>query len=87
MTNWRIRDTVLRDILKRNDDDDNEIESVANTKKELIPHLKVAPHFKTLSPDVITEMDKSTTFHSFNRALDKVFDFADDNLIWIDPAA
>ncbi|KKM90940.1 hypothetical protein LCGC14_1233600 [marine sediment metagenome] len=84
MTNWRIKDTALRGILERNDDDDNEIESVANTKKELIPHLKTALHFKALSPDVVAEMDRSTTFHSFNRALDKVFGFADRNLIWIE---
>lgn len=84
MTSWKYSDTILRGILDRNNDEDNEAESVANTKKELIPHLKTAPHFKMLPSGVIGEMEKSTTFHSFNRALDKVFDFADQNLIWIE---
>ena len=84
MTNWIYRDKELRGIVNRNNDPDNEAESVSNTKLELIPHLKSAPHFKTLPPRVIRDMEEATTFHSFNRALDKVFDFADQNLIWIE---
>ena len=84
MTNWIHRDGELRQILARNDDPDNETESVANTKKELIPHLKTAEWFNHLSPSVIQKMEKSTTFHTFNQALELVFDYADDNKIWIE---
>ena len=82
--NWSYRDKLLRGILDRNHDPDNELESVANVKGELMPHLKTARWFKQLSPTVIAKMEKATTFHSFNQALDMVFDYADDNNIWIE---
>lgn len=84
MADWQQKDRLLRSILKKNDNPDDELVSVANTKKELIPHLKTSPLYKQLPRTVIPAMERSTTFHSFNRALDKVFDFADDNLIWIE---
>ena len=84
MTNWTRRDNILRGILNRNNDPDNEVVSVASTKKELIPHLQISPLYKLLSPHVIRAMEQATTFHSFNQTLDKVFDYADDNRIWIE---
>ncbi len=84
MTNWIHKDKELRGILNRNDDPDNEIESVASTKKELIPYLQTAKWFRFLPPSVIEKMEKATTFHTFNRALSLVFDYADDNKIWIE---
>ena len=84
MTNWIYTDKELKAILKRNDDPDNEIESVKKTKAELIPHLKTTPCFRNLPSAVINSLEKSNTFHSFNRALDLVFDYADDNRIWLE---
>ena len=84
MTNWIHRDKELRGILNRNDDPDNEQTSVANTKKELIPHLKTAKWFRRLAPSVIEKMEKATTFHTFNQALALVFDYADETKIWIE---
>lgn len=84
MANWQQKDKLLRGILKKHDDPDNELESVSNTKKELIPHLRTSPMYRLLPRSVVQMMEKATTFHSFNQALDGVFDFADDNLIWIE---
>ena len=84
MTNWIHRDNILRGILDRNNDPDNEMESVANTKKELIPHLQTSPLYKLLPRNTIQSMEQSTTFHSFNQVLAKVFDYADANKIWIE---
>jgi len=84
MTNWKIKDTQLRSILDRNNDPDNEKISVFNTKKELIPYLQNTPHFISLPRVIISKMQEATTFHTFNKTLDKVWDFADENLIWIE---
>ena len=84
MANWVYTDNILRGILKRNDDPDNETDSVKNTKEELILHLKTAKCFNHLPPAVIWKIEKATTFHTFNQALDMVFDYADDNRIWIE---
>ncbi len=83
MTNWVHTDKELRRILKKNDDPDNESESVSHTKAELIPYLKGAPHFGLLSPSIIEEMEKSSTFHSFNQSLNRIWDYADEHKIWI----
>ena len=84
MTNWKIKDKQLRSILDRNNDPENEQISISNTKKELIPYLQNTPHFASLPRAIIHKMQEATTFHTFNRALDRVWDFADDNLIWIE---
>jgi len=84
MTTWTHKDNKLREILQRNNDPDNELESITNTKNELIPHLKTSPLYRLLTPSVVESMQKVTTFHTFNQALDKVFDYADDNGIWVE---
>ena len=84
MTNWIYRDEKLRGILNRNNDPDNEMESIANTKEELITHLKTTRCFNRLPLSVFEKMGKATTFHTFNRALDMVFDYADENKVWIE---
>ncbi|KKL78828.1 hypothetical protein LCGC14_2020930 [marine sediment metagenome] len=53
MTNWIHRDNILRGILTRNNDPDNEQVSVANTKKELIPHFKFGKAVRFYKPDII----------------------------------
>ena len=83
MTNWRLRDEELKKILHRTDDPDNEERSVAATKAELIPHLKSNPCYHGLSKLTIRKMEKAKTFHTFNQALDDVYDFADENKIWL----
>jgi hypothetical protein len=83
MTDWRFRDEELKHILHRNNDPDNEGESVAKTVAELIPHLKANPCYADLPKAIITQISQATTFHSFNRVLDKVYDFADGKKIWL----
>ena len=83
MTNWRFRDEKLKRILYRNNDPDNEMVSVAKTVAELVPHLKATPCYADLPKSIITQISQSTTFHSLNRELNKVYDFADDKKIWL----
>jgi len=81
MTAWIYKDTELRGILEANDDPDNEEESVTNTVKQLIPHLKSKPYWKGFNAQ---RFRRAKTFYAFNRILDELFDFADANRIWID---
>jgi hypothetical protein len=84
MTDWRYKDTKLRGILHRNDDPDNEEVSVVNTVKELVPHLKTEPCYKGLNPLVIKHLEAAKTFFAINRVISMVYDYADDNKIWIE---
>lgn len=83
MANWRFRDEELKKILHRNDEPDNEIVSVAKTKAELIPHLRQNPCYADLPHSIRDRISKASTFHSFNQALDTLYDFADDKKIWL----
>ena len=83
MTNWRYHKEGFKEILKRNDNEDDEFGSVAKTKTELIPYLKQEPCFRLLSPIVLQELEEATTFHGFNSALNGVYDYADEHLIWL----
>ena len=84
MPRWTRKDTILRSILERNNDENNEVRSVRDTIKELIPHLENSPLYRHLSTTVIEDLKQSTTFHSFNRGLNKVWDYVDDNDIWVE---
>ena len=83
MTDWRLRDEEFKKILARHDDPDDELQSVVGTVAELIPHLKTNPVWCTLPRSAITRIEQATTFHSLNRAIDRLYDFADDNKIWL----
>ena len=49
-----------------------------------MPYLKRASHFKLLPLGIVEGVEKATTFHTLNRELGRIFDFADENLIWIE---
>lgn len=83
MGNWLHKDEELKKIMARHNDADNETKSVADTKAELIPHLKSNPCYARLPRHIIGELEKATTFHTFNRALGKIYDYADENRIWL----
>jgi hypothetical protein len=84
MTNWIYRDTKLRGILNRNNDPDNEEESVQNTLKELVPHLKNTSCYKDLDLNIIKSLKRSKTFYGFNHCLNQIYDYADFRKIFID---
>jgi len=71
----------LDELAGSNDDPENEIRSVANTKAELIPYLNNSPYYKDLPANVLRAMPRSTTFHTFNFAL-SAYDYADERKIW-----
>jgi hypothetical protein len=81
MTAWKYTDTELKKILHRNYSDD-ETQSVANTIKELIPHLKSQKCYANLPQGIIKAFEKSKTFYTFNNALNFLYDYCDDNKIW-----
>lgn len=82
MTDWRYKDTTSKSILAHNNSD-NETESVANTKKELVPYLKSCPLYKRLNPQVIRQLENATTFYSINNAIASIYDYADAEKIWL----
>jgi len=84
MTNWVHTDNIFKQILARNDDTDNEDISVQRTKEELIPHLQSTSCWSRLNPQILHQLKDAKTFHSINRAIDKLYDYADANRIWLD---
>ena len=83
MANWKFRDEELKRILLRNNDPDNEEKSVVNTVTELIPHLNKSGYYDRLNPATLAKLKRAKTFHTFNQALDMLYDYADDNKIWL----
>lgn len=83
MSNWVYVKKEFREILRRNDNADDEFGCVKATKAELIPYLKREPCFKSLPKKVLQELEASTTFYSFNSALNLVYDYADEHRIWL----
>ncbi len=83
MTNWVQRAEEFKVILSRNNDPDNEVKSVEDTKRELFPYLKRTPCFARLPKSTLDLLNNATTFYTINRAIDKIYDFADDNKIWL----
>ncbi len=83
MTDWKLKDEVFKQILSRNNDPENELVSVSNTKKELIPHLKANPCWVRLPKGVLHSIERATTFHSLNRAIGLLYDYADQYKIWL----
>jgi hypothetical protein len=82
MTDWRHTDTTFKSILARNDSED-EMESVANTKRELASYLITCPLYSRLNRKVISQLEDATTFYSLNNAIAKIYDYADAEKIWL----
>ena len=83
MTEWLYHYEEFKKILNRNDDEDDEEGSVVRTKVELLPFLRSAEGFKLLPKSVFTLLENAKTFHTLNRALDRVYDYADEKRIWL----
>ena len=83
MSNWMNHDNKFKDILSKTNDPEHELESVVNTKKELLPHLKETKCWQGLDQCVLEKLEKATTFHSINYAIDMLYDYADENKIWL----
>jgi hypothetical protein len=83
MTDWRLEDKEFKVILHRNNNSDDEEVSVANTKAELIPHLKTHKAWIGLQYIVIQDIERAKTFHSLNKAISLLYDYADAKKIWL----
>jgi hypothetical protein len=81
-TDWKYTDKEFKEILHRNNSDD-ETESVVNAIKELAPYLKNNPIYKNLSPTVLKHLENAKTFYTLNGALNDIYDYCDDNKIWL----
>ncbi len=82
MTNWLYTDKELKRILARNNYPDNEVKSVKDTVKELLPHLKTTKCYDGLSQLVLDGIAKAKTFHTFNQWLSVIYDYCDQKKIW-----
>ncbi len=80
---WNNKDLKLKQILYQHYDPDKEKQSVANAKVELIQHLKATTCWNGLSDQTIKRMQSAKTFHTFDQALDQIYDYADENRIWL----
>ncbi len=83
MTIWQLEDKELKGILYRNNDLSNENVSVEKTIAELLLHIKNTSWWKDLESSTIKQLEEAKTFHTLNQALNKIYDFADDNKIWL----
>ncbi len=83
MRNWLYTDKEFKRILARNNDPDNETESVVKTKAELLSHITNTTCYENLDHRILVSMSKATTFHIFNIALNTIYDYADENKIWL----
>ncbi len=83
MTDWKLRDKEFKGILARHDNADDELGSVEGAKAELLPHLRTHEAWSSLPSGVIQDVAMAKTFTSFNRAIDKIYDYADENKIWL----
>ena len=83
MTNWLHTDNKLKVILHAHDDILDERKNVLATKRELLAYLKSTPMYNGLDSFVIVALKNSTTFYSFNSALEAIYGYADDNKIWL----
>ena len=81
MPQWFYRVEEFHTILGEADEDD-EVGSVAKTKERLLPLLEKPP-FLGLRASTLVAIREATTFHTFNRALDQVYDYADQQRIWL----
>lgn len=85
MANWRMK-FQLKDLLDDNDDDEN----AQQIGKEVAQRLKTSK-IKSLSgvdefdvDDFADEFENVETCEQFNWALDRFYDFADEQLIWVE---
>ena len=83
MTNWSYTDTQIKSILAKHNNPDDEKASVKNTVAALVPYLKSNNVYTHLEPRVMAAFSKAETFHAFNRALDELYDYCDDENIWL----
>ena len=83
MTDWVLKDEQFKAILSKHDDTENELQSVEDTKAELIPHLRNTPGWRRLPGGIIQQLKSATTFHTFNRVLNLLYDYADEHRIWL----
>jgi len=83
MAVWLHKLPEFKQILEKNDDADNERESVTKTKTELIDFMRKQKCFDSIPALVMQGLSQADTFHSFNQALNKVYDFCDAHAIWL----
>ena len=84
MTNWRYRDRIFKAILARNVNPDDEFLSVEAIKKELLPYLQKTSHWQGVCEENLADLKRARTFHALNRVLALLYDYADENKIWLD---
>ena len=80
---WLYHKEEFKEILNRHGDEEDEFGSVKATKEELLPFLKGEECFFALPHKVLKQLENATTLHSLNRALELIYDYADEKRIWL----
>lgn len=81
---WKYVDHDFKKCLSSYITSAHEKEIVIKSKKLLLEHLKKIEYYKDLDSSIIESLEKAETLFSFNFALDKIYDYANDNKIWIE---
>ena len=79
MTNWKTT-VKFRDLLEDFDTDADEIEEIKRIKPLWIERFESTNSLKSFVPS----LKRVKTQTQFNNWLNRVYDFCDDNRIWVD---
>ena len=83
MTNWKIKDNELRHLLNKCGEFDSENDIVKEFKENIVPYLKNNKPWKSMSVSFFKKCDDASTIYTCNLCLDELYDYADENKIWI----
>ena len=79
MAKWK-KTVKFRDLLEDFNPDANEIEEIKRIKPLWIERFESINELKSF----VTSLKRIKTKRQFNNWLNRVYDFCDDNLIWVD---
>jgi hypothetical protein len=79
MPNWKVK-VKFRDLLENYDNDADELEEIERVKSLWIERFKTIPQLKGFA----NGLTKVKTQTQFNNWLGSVYDYCDDNKIWVE---
>lgn len=83
MKNWKRQDYKLRDLLNKCGEFDTENDIVKEFKQNVLPYLKNNEPWKSMPASFFTKCDSTNTIYTCNLCLDDLYDYADENKIWV----
>ena len=80
--NWLYKDSEMSEIIFSNKEIDDEFKRIEKIKHSLLKHLKGNKIWNNFNTKTI---EKANSIFSFDAGLGELYDFADENKIWIEP--